>query len=150
MEASRRQGEVIDVVNAQKYLGFPVLHSFINQNRIYESLHKKSDRRDLDDHQSTGSGLHLRAHTFFIAVGPPTGIGRSDLWICDIPDSRDTLLVAVLRRRHTVPDDFHRDGNILKKMVFPKICLPLITTGTALVNNALLLLAIIAVFAVLG
>ena len=42
------------------------------------------------------------------------------------------------------------NGNILKKMVFPKICLPLITAGTALVNNALLLLAIIAVFAVLG
>jgi lipopolysaccharide transport system permease protein len=35
-------------------------------------------------------------------------------------------------------------------MVFPKICLPLITAGTALVNNGLLLLAIIAVFAVLG
>jgi lipopolysaccharide transport system permease protein len=45
---------------------------------------------------------------------------------------------------------FIENGNILKKMVFPKICLPLITTGTALVNNALLLLAIIAVFAVLG
>jgi lipopolysaccharide transport system permease protein len=45
---------------------------------------------------------------------------------------------------------FIENGNILKKMVFPKICLPLITTGTALVNNALLLLAIIVVFAVLG
>ena len=45
---------------------------------------------------------------------------------------------------------FIDNGNILKKMVFPKICLPLITTGTALVNNSLLLLAIIAVFAALG
>jgi hypothetical protein len=32
MEADRRQEEAFDVVNAQKYLGFSVLHSFINQN----------------------------------------------------------------------------------------------------------------------
>jgi hypothetical protein len=32
MEADRRQEEAVDVVNAQKYLGVPVLHSFINQN----------------------------------------------------------------------------------------------------------------------
>jgi hypothetical protein len=32
MEASHRQEEAFDVVNAQKYLGFPVLYSFINQN----------------------------------------------------------------------------------------------------------------------
>jgi hypothetical protein len=32
MEADQRQEEAIDVVNAQKYLGFSVLHSFINQN----------------------------------------------------------------------------------------------------------------------
>jgi lipopolysaccharide transport system permease protein len=45
---------------------------------------------------------------------------------------------------------FIENGNLLKKMVFPKICLPLITAGTALVNNGLLLLAIVVVFAVLG
>jgi lipopolysaccharide transport system permease protein len=58
-----------------------------------------------------------------------------------------TLFSDVVTRCLTI---FIENGNILKKMVFPKICLPLITAGTALVNNALLLLAIIAVFAVLG
>jgi hypothetical protein len=32
MEAGQRQEETGDVVNAQKYLGFSVLHSFIDQN----------------------------------------------------------------------------------------------------------------------
>jgi hypothetical protein len=32
MEASHRQEEAFDVVNAQKYLGFPVLHRFIDQD----------------------------------------------------------------------------------------------------------------------
>jgi hypothetical protein len=32
LETDRRQEEAIDVVNAQKYLGFSVLHIFINQN----------------------------------------------------------------------------------------------------------------------
>ncbi|MGO4611672.1 ABC transporter permease, partial [Variovorax sp. 2RAF20] len=38
----------------------------------------------------------------------------------------------------------------MKKMAFPRICLPFIAAGTMLVNNILLLLAIFAVFAVLG
>lgn len=45
---------------------------------------------------------------------------------------------------------FIENGNLLKKMVFPKICLPVITAGTALVNNALLLAVSFAVFGVLG
>jgi hypothetical protein len=32
MEASHRQKEALDVVNAQKYLGFSVLHRFVDQN----------------------------------------------------------------------------------------------------------------------
>lgn len=45
---------------------------------------------------------------------------------------------------------FVDSGNLMKKMAFPRICLPFITGGTMLVNNILLLLAIFTVFAVLG
>lgn len=45
---------------------------------------------------------------------------------------------------------FVDSGNLMKKMAFPRICLPFITAGTMLVNNVLLLVAILAVFAVLG
>lgn len=45
---------------------------------------------------------------------------------------------------------FVDSGNLMKKMAFPRICLPLIAGGTMLVNNLLLLVAIFAVFAVLG
>ena len=45
---------------------------------------------------------------------------------------------------------FIDNGNLMKKMAFPRICLPLIAGGTMLVNNILLLLAILAVFAVMG
>lgn len=45
---------------------------------------------------------------------------------------------------------FIDSGNLMKKMAFPRICLPLIAAGTVLVNNMLLLLAILLVFAVLG
>ncbi|PII14463.1 ABC transporter permease [Stenotrophomonas indicatrix] len=45
---------------------------------------------------------------------------------------------------------FVDSGNLMKKMAFPRICLPFIAAGTMLVNNILLLLAIFAVFAVLG
>jgi lipopolysaccharide transport system permease protein len=38
----------------------------------------------------------------------------------------------------------------MKKMAFPRICLPVIAGGTVLVNNVLLLAAILGVFAVLG
>ncbi|WP_144436423.1 ABC transporter permease [Lysobacter antibioticus] len=45
---------------------------------------------------------------------------------------------------------FIDNGNLMKKMAFPRICLPLITAGTMLVTNLLLLLAIFGVFAALG
>ncbi|MGH8081465.1 MAG: ABC transporter permease, partial [Lysobacter sp.] len=45
---------------------------------------------------------------------------------------------------------FIDNGNLMKKMAFPRICLPIIAAGTMLVNNALLSLAIFAVFAALG
>lgn len=45
---------------------------------------------------------------------------------------------------------FIDNGNLIKKIAFPKIALPLIATGGALINNFLLLLAIFAVFTFLG
>ena len=45
---------------------------------------------------------------------------------------------------------FIDNGNLLKKIVFPRISLPLIATGSALLNNLLLFIAIIAVFGLLG
>jgi lipopolysaccharide transport system permease protein len=45
---------------------------------------------------------------------------------------------------------FIDNGNILKKLAFPKIALPLIVIGSALVNNVLLFVAILAIFGVLG
>jgi len=45
---------------------------------------------------------------------------------------------------------FIDNGNLLKKMLFPRICLPIIVAGSALLNNVLLLLAVIIVFALFG
>lgn len=45
---------------------------------------------------------------------------------------------------------FIDNGNILKKLAFPRIALPLIVTGSALVNNILLFIAILAIFGLLG
>jgi lipopolysaccharide transport system permease protein len=45
---------------------------------------------------------------------------------------------------------FIDSGNLMKKMAFPRICLPLIAGGTMLVNNLLFLIAIFCVFAALG
>jgi lipopolysaccharide transport system permease protein len=45
---------------------------------------------------------------------------------------------------------FIDNGNLMKKMLFPRICLPLIVAGSALLNNLLLFLAVIAVFVVSG
>jgi ABC-type polysaccharide/polyol phosphate export systems, permease component len=45
---------------------------------------------------------------------------------------------------------FVDNANLMKKMAFPRICLPIITAGTTLVQNILLLLAIFLVFAALG
>lgn len=45
---------------------------------------------------------------------------------------------------------FIDNGNILKKLAFPKIALPLIVVGSAVVNNLLLFTAILGIFALLG
>jgi lipopolysaccharide transport system permease protein len=58
-----------------------------------------------------------------------------------------SLFSEVITRCLTI---FIDNGNLLKKLVFPRICLPLIVTGTALLNNVLLFVAILAIFALLG
>jgi lipopolysaccharide transport system permease protein len=45
---------------------------------------------------------------------------------------------------------FVENANIMKKIMFPRVCLPIITLGSALVNNLLLLLATVGIFALLG
>lgn len=58
-----------------------------------------------------------------------------------------TLFADTLSRSLTL---FIDNGNLLKKMSFPRVCLPLIAAGTAAVNNLLLAAAVFAVFAALG
>lgn len=58
-----------------------------------------------------------------------------------------SLFAEIVNRCLTL---FIDNGNILKKLAFPKIALPLIVTGSALVNNILLFVAILAIFGVLG
>jgi lipopolysaccharide transport system permease protein len=45
---------------------------------------------------------------------------------------------------------FVDNASLLKKIVFPRICLPLIVVGSALVNNLLLFLAMLAIFLLMG
>lgn len=58
-----------------------------------------------------------------------------------------SLFAEIVNRCLTL---FIDNGNILKKLVFPRIALPLIVTGSAMVNNALLFVAILLIFGVLG
>lgn len=58
-----------------------------------------------------------------------------------------SLFAEIVNRCLTL---FIDNGNILKKLVFPRIALPLIVTGSALINNALLFVAVLAIFGVLG
>jgi len=58
-----------------------------------------------------------------------------------------SLFSEVVSRSVTL---FIDNGNLLKKIVFPRICLPLIVAGSALLNNLLLFVAIILVFGLLG
>jgi len=58
-----------------------------------------------------------------------------------------SLFSEIVSRCLTV---FIDNANLLKKMAFPRINLPLIIAGSALINNLLLLLAILVVFALLG
>jgi len=57
------------------------------------------------------------------------------------------LFTEVINRCLTV---FIENASLLKKLVFPKICLPLIVTGSALVNNVFLFAAILLVVMMLG
>ncbi len=57
------------------------------------------------------------------------------------------LFVEIVTRSMTI---FIDNGNLIKKIAFPKITLPLIMLGSALINHALLLLAMLVVFAILG
>lgn len=57
------------------------------------------------------------------------------------------LFVEIVSRGMTI---FIDNGNLIRKIAFPRITLPLIMLGAALVNHLLLLVAILAVFAALG
>lgn len=58
-----------------------------------------------------------------------------------------SLFVEITSRCLTI---FVDNGNLLKKIVFPRICLPIIVVGSALVNNLLLFLAMLGIFALMG
>lgn len=58
-----------------------------------------------------------------------------------------SLFAEIVNRCLTL---FIDNGNILKKLAFPKIALPLIVTGSAMVNNALLFVSILVIFGFLG
>jgi lipopolysaccharide transport system permease protein len=58
-----------------------------------------------------------------------------------------SLFSEIVTRCLTV---FIDNGNLIKKMLFPRINLPLIVVGSALINNILLLLAVLLVFALFG
>ncbi|HSV18780.1 MAG TPA: ABC transporter permease [Casimicrobiaceae bacterium] len=45
---------------------------------------------------------------------------------------------------------FIESGPVMKKLYFPRICLPLIVTGIAVLNNLLMYAAILLIFALLG
>lgn len=45
---------------------------------------------------------------------------------------------------------FIQQGNLMKKMSFPRITLPTIVVGTSLLNNILLFIAMLGIFALLG
>lgn len=45
---------------------------------------------------------------------------------------------------------FVENGNLIKKISFPRVCLPLIVVSSALVNNALLFISVLMVFGFLG
>jgi lipopolysaccharide transport system permease protein len=58
-----------------------------------------------------------------------------------------TLFSEILTRSMTV---FIDQAPVLKKISFPRLCLPVIVGGTALINHLLLLVALLVVFAILG
>ncbi|TIP36273.1 MAG: ABC transporter permease, partial [Mesorhizobium sp.] len=58
-----------------------------------------------------------------------------------------TLFSDILTRSMTV---FIEQAPVMKKIAFPRLCLPLIVGGTALINHLLLLLALFIIFIFLG
>lgn len=58
-----------------------------------------------------------------------------------------SLFNEVVTRSLTI---FVDNGSMLKKVVFPRVCLPIVTVGSALVNNVLLFLVTVIVFMLLG
>jgi lipopolysaccharide transport system permease protein len=58
-----------------------------------------------------------------------------------------SMFAEIVTRCLTV---FIDNGSTLRKLYFPRICLPLIVAGTALLNNVLMFAAVLLVFAVLG
>lgn len=58
-----------------------------------------------------------------------------------------TLFSEILNRSMTV---FVEQAPVMKKIAFPRLCLPTIVGATALINHALLLLALFVVFAFIG
>ena len=58
-----------------------------------------------------------------------------------------TLFSEIINRCLTL---FIEQGNLMKKMSFPRITLPAIVVGSCLLNNALLFVAMLAIFALLG
>jgi lipopolysaccharide transport system permease protein len=58
-----------------------------------------------------------------------------------------TLFSEVITRCLTI---FVDNASLMKKMVFPRICMPLIVSGSALVNNLFLLAATIGIFIIVG
>lgn len=58
-----------------------------------------------------------------------------------------TLFAEIITRCLTI---FVDNASLMKKMVFPRICLPLIVSGSCLLNNLFLLAATIAIFVLVG
>lgn len=58
-----------------------------------------------------------------------------------------SLFAEVVTRSLTI---FVDNGNLMKKMAFPRVCLPIIIGGSSLVNNLLLLATSIGVFLLIG
>lgn len=58
-----------------------------------------------------------------------------------------SLFAEVVSRSLTI---FVDSGNLMKKMAFPRVCLPLIIGGSSLVSNLLLLVTAIGVFLLVG
>lgn len=58
-----------------------------------------------------------------------------------------SLFAEVVTRSLTV---FVDSGNLMKKMAFPRVCLPIIIGGSSLVNNLLLLVTAVVVFLLIG